>query len=165
MCSCDIIARSEMDPIGGRPASSQLYPWYDSLWLTQYARAVEIVRSVRPDRLNGFVDAFRIFHTPPGFETLLIERGLDDDTLQAIRRVVASLRPSDLELHEARSFGRFVVHDHPFFTELQHRLVPLVSGAVGEPVQVSYNFLGLYTQRGVCAPHLDSPEAKWTLDL
>ena len=107
-----------MDSIGARPASSQLYPWYDSHWLTEYARAVDVVRTVSPGLLDAFVDAFRVFHTPPGFKSLLIERVLDDDTLQTIRRVVASLRPSDLELHETRSFGRFVVHDHPFFTEL-----------------------------------------------
>jgi hypothetical protein len=78
---------------------------------------------------------------------------------------VASLRPTDLELHEARTFGRFVVHDHPYFTELQQHIVPLVSAAVGEPVEAAYNFLSLYGGLGVCPPHMDSPEAKWTLDL
>jgi hypothetical protein len=82
-----------------------------------------------------------------------------------LRRVVASLHPSDLELHEAGDFGRFVVHDHAYFTALQQRLVPLVSEAVGEAVEPAYNFLSLYGHRGVCPPHLDSPEAKWTVDL
>ncbi|MCA1652475.1 MAG: hypothetical protein LC753_20155 [Acidobacteria bacterium] len=30
-----------------RPARSQLYPWYDSVWLTQYAQAKAIIRLVR----------------------------------------------------------------------------------------------------------------------
>ena len=76
-----------------------------------------------------------------------------------------SLRPSDLELHEARAFGRFVVHDHPMFLELQRRAAPIVSDAVGEPVEASYSFLSLYSPRGVCAVHLDAPQAKWTFDL
>jgi hypothetical protein len=58
-----------------------------------------------------------------------------------------------------------VVHDHPFFTELQERTVALVSEAVGEPVEAAYNFLSMYTAKGVCAVHMDAPEAKWTLDL
>jgi hypothetical protein len=57
------------------------------------------------------------------------------------------------------------VHDHPFFTELQQRIVPWVSEMVGEPVEAGYNFLSLYTSRGVCAVHMDAPEAKWTLDF
>lgn len=154
-----------MDLSDRRPPSSTRYPWYDSGWLSDYARATAIVRAVRPDRLTAFLDAFRVFHTRPDFQVTLRERVFDEDTLGATRKVVASLRPSDLELHEARSFGRFVVHDHPFFTELQESLVPLVGEAAGEAVEVSYNFLGLYGRLGVCRPHLDSPSAKWTLDL
>lgn len=58
-----------------------------------------------------------------------------------------------------------MVHDHPFFTELQERTVALVSEAAGEPVEASYNFLSLYGRLGVCPAHMDSPESKWTLDL
>lgn len=82
-----------------------------------------------------------------------------------IRRVTASLKPTDVELHEARQFGRFVVHNHPFLTELQQRTVPWVSRLAGEPIETGYNFLSLYTSRGVCAVHMDAPRAKWTLDL
>lgn len=148
-----------------RPARSQLYPWYDSVWLTEYAQAKAIIRLVRPEALTTFVDAFRVFYTRPDFHPRLLERPFDDNTLGEIRRVVTSLRPTDLELHEARRFRRFVVHDHPFFTELQQRTVPLVSEAVGEPVEPSYNFLSLYAAMGVCPVHMDAPSAKWTLDL
>jgi hypothetical protein len=148
-----------------RPTRSQRFPWYDSVWLSRYDRAKAIIRVVKPEALVAFVDAFRIFHTRPDFQVRLIERPFDADTLGEVRRVAASLRPTDLELHEARTFGRFVVHDYPFFTELQQRTVPLVSEMVGESVELSYNFLSLYTARGVCPPHLDAPQAKWTLDL
>ena len=36
---------------------------------------------------------------------------------------------------------------------------------VGEPVEPAYSFLSLYGNLGVCPLHIDSPEAKWTLDL
>jgi hypothetical protein len=122
---------------------SDVYPWYDSMWLAEYTRAKNTIEATRPEVLRAFVDAFRIFHTPPSFRVRLLERIFDDDTMAEIRRVVGSLRPTDLELHEARAFGRFVVHDHPHFTALHHRVVPIVSGVVGEPVEPAYNFLSL----------------------
>jgi hypothetical protein len=149
----------------GRPARSEGYPWYDSVWLSRYARATAIIRAVRPEALAGFVDAFQVLRTSLDFRVQVLDRVFDDDTMGKIRRVVRSLRPSDLELHEARAFGRFVVHDHPYFTALQQRTLRLVSEVVGEPVEASYNFLSLYGHLGVCPPHMDSPQAKWTLDL
>jgi hypothetical protein len=148
-----------------RPAHSQLYPWYDSVWLTRYAKAKAVIRAVRPEALPAFQEALRIFRTPPKFQVKPLGRIFGDDTLAEIRRVVETLRPADLELHEARMFGRFVVHDQPFFTELQQRTIARVSDAVGEPVEASYNFLSLYSNLGRCPAHMDSPEAKWTLDL
>jgi len=159
---------TEKDAIGlteARPSNSRLYPWYDSVWLSRYEEAKAIIRTARPDALASFVDAFRILHTRPDFKVQFFEHPFDAATMEEIRLVTASLRPTDLELHEARRFGRFVVHDHPFFTELQQRTVPWVSEAVGEPVEAKYNFLSLYTSKGVCAVHMDAPEAKWTLDL
>jgi hypothetical protein len=159
---------TEKDGIGlaeARPSNSRLYPWYDSGWLSTYEEAKKIIRDVRPEALQSFVDAFRILHTPRDFKVKFFEHPFDAATLAEIRNVTASLRPSDLELHEAARFGRFVVHDHPFFTELQQRTVPWVSEAVGEAVEAKYNFLSLYTTKGVCAVHMDAPEAKWTLDL
>jgi hypothetical protein len=148
-----------------RPANSRLYPWYDSGWLSIYAEAKSIIRAVRPDALAAFVDAFRVLHTRPDFRARFLEEPFDPATLSEIRRVTASFHPTDLEVYEARRFGRFIVHDHPFFTELQQKAIPWVSEAVCEPVEAIYNFLSLYTSKGVCAVHLDAPEAKWTLDL
>jgi hypothetical protein len=161
----DSVEKPDNGPTKSRPPRSALYPWYDSAWLECYVRAKAIIQGVRPEALAAFVDAFRVFHTRLDFQARLIEDAFDEHTLHEIRRVAESLRPTDLELHEARMFGRFVVHDHQLLTELQQRTVPLVSEAVGEPVEVSYNFLSLYGNRGVCPPHMDSPRAKWTLDL
>ncbi len=67
-----------------RPARSLLYPWYDSVWLTKYARAKAIVRKMRPEALSAFEDAFQILHTRPDFQVRLLERIFDDDALEEI---------------------------------------------------------------------------------
>ena len=148
-----------------RPLQSRLYPWYDSVWLARYTQAKAIIRTTHPDRLGAFERAFQALRTRPDFQVKKLARVFDEETMGEIRRVVAFLRPTDLELHEARTFGRFVVHDHMFFNELQQRTISLISEAVGEPVEASYNFLSLYSALGKCPPHMDSPQAKWTLDL
>ena len=58
-----------------------------------------------------------------------------------------------------------MIHNHPFFNQLQVELKDFVSQAVGEQVEASYNFLSLYNNFGVCAVHMDAPLAKWTLDV
>lgn len=159
--------RTELDPVAShaRPIRSRLYPWYDSVWLEDYTRAKAIIRRVRPDALAEFEDAMRVFRTRPDFRVTKFERVVDDETLAKIREIVRSLKPSDFELHEAHQFKRFVVHDHPYFTGLQAKLVSLVSEMAGEPVEPSYNFLSLYSAMGVCPVHMDAPQAKYTLDI
>ena len=61
-----------------RPERSRLYPWYDSVWLTKYEMAKAIIRTVRPDGLAEFIDAFRVFHTRSDFKARLLERPFDD---------------------------------------------------------------------------------------
>jgi hypothetical protein len=159
---------TEKESVGlaeARPANSRLYPWYDSVWLTRYEEAKAIIDKVKPEALPNFIESFRLFHTRPDFKVKFLEHPFDAPTLAEIKRVRDSLQPTDLELHEARRFGRFVVHDHPFFSELQKQTIPWVSEIAGEPVEARYNFLSLYTASGVCEVHMDAPEAKWTLDL
>lgn len=148
-----------------RPSRSRLYPWYDSVWLEKYTTAKAIIKKVKPEALNAFEAAFSVFQTRPDFQVTVLDRVFDDETLVAMRQVVKSLKPTDFELHEVRQFKRFVVHDHPLFTQLQEQIVSLVSEAVGEAVETNYNFLSLYSGMGVCPLHMDAPEAKWTLDL
>ncbi len=148
-----------------RPSRSSRFPWYDSLWLQDYESALDLIGRHAPERLDEFVAACSVFVTDPSFETTVIEHLVDDDTLSEIRKVIVGLDPAALELHEARTFRRFVVHDHPYFTALGARYAGLVSAAVGEAVEPAYNFLSLYSSSGLCPVHLDTPQAKWTLDL
>jgi hypothetical protein len=143
----------------------QTYPWYDSKWLTKYQRAKDVIQQVQPEKLPVFVAALSGLRTGADFRIKKIPELFDEATMAAIRQTIVTFQPTDVEWHEANRFGRLVVHDHPFFTELQKRTIDLVSEAAGEPVEASYNFVSLYTQAGVCAVHLDAPVAKWTLDL
>ncbi len=142
-----------------------MYPWYDAWWLADYARARDILARERPDVLAPFERALKIFEAPADFTVPTLDGVFDGPTLETIRKTLASLRPDELEMHEAKLFGRFVVHNHPYFTELQRSLVPLVSRHAGEQVEPSYNFASLYGSPGVCPPHMDAPDAKWTLDV
>jgi hypothetical protein len=146
-------------------ASTRRHPWYDSIWLDRYVRARELIRRVRPEKLGEFERAFDRLKTRPDFHVQQFPRVFPEAVHEQIKQTIRSLRRAQLELHEIRPFGRFVVHDDPFFTELQQTTVDLVSQAVGEPVEPSYNFLSMYTRLGVCPVHMDAPEAKWTLDV
>ena len=148
-----------------RPPSSEAYPWYDSLWLSAFARARRTMRKVAPHRLREFESAFNVFRTDPRFEAQLLKHVFDDATMDEVRHAAASVAPAQLKMHEARMFKRFVLQDHPFFNELQQRLIDRVSAAVGEPLEAYYNILSLYGAQGVCPLHMDAPFAKWTLDL
>ena len=163
------LSSSKSQPLAGmtnaRPVRSRLYPWYDSVWLDEYSNAKSIIRKVKPQALTAFEEAMQVFRTHPDFRVRTFEHVFDDDTLEKIREVVRTLKPTDFEFHEAQQFKRFIVHDHPYFTELQQQLLPLISEAAGEPVEPNYNFLSLYSAMGVCPVHMDSPEAKWTLDI
>jgi hypothetical protein len=144
---------------------SKRYPWYDSGWITRYVRAKELIRRVRPDKLPDFVQTFECLRTRPDFQVREFSRVVDDATMREMRGAVRTLPVAQLKIHEVRNFGRFVVHDLPFFTELQQSLTGFVSEAAGETVESHYNFLSIYTRLGVCPVHMDAPKAKWTLDL
>ena len=139
--------------------------WYDSQWLDLYIAAKQIVARVAPQRLSEFVDAFGPLRTDPAFKARSLPQVFDAMLLAHVRETILAIPKSQLEMHEMRSFGRFVVHDFPEFTALQHALVERVSDWAGEAVEPRYNFLSMYTRRGVCNPHLDAPFAKWTLDI
>ena len=141
------------------------YPWYDSRWLIAYSETKEWIERHRPEKLRPFLDALSPLRTDPDFQVRQLSTVFDDGTLQRIRDTIKNLRPAQLDLQEARSFGRTVVQNHPYFNELQLGIVDLVSDATGEAVEPSYNFLGLYHRAGVCEVHMDAPWAKWTLDL
>lgn len=157
---CEMEQKSE--PV---PTRNGGLKWYDSLWLGDYFAAQDILRRAAPQQLDAFEEAMRVFRCPADFR-IEVARGLFDAArLEEARAIVRSIPKDKIEIHELRKFGRFVVHDWPAFNAMQETLVDIVSQMAGEAVEPSYNFLSLYTHKGVCEPHLDAPMAKWTLDV
>ncbi|WP_310423335.1 hypothetical protein [Chamaesiphon sp. VAR_48_metabat_135_sub] len=142
-----------------------IFPWYDSIWLSDYVRAKRLIETNYPNKYLEFVDAFEPLKTRSNFETMTIDNIFDDETFARIEDSIAQLSKSELERQELLRFGRLVVHDNAYFTELHHQITPLVSDLVGELVEPSYNFLSLYNNLGICRVHMDAPYAKYTLDL
>lgn len=141
------------------------FPWYDSQWLSAYAATVDYLAHKDPGRLEEFRSAMDIFRTRPDFRVRHLKEFLSPELLEEIRAISKSLSPSELELHEAVNFGRWVVHDHPRLVEIQRNLTNLVSDLAGEAVEPCYNFLSMYSQLGRCPIHMDAPQAKYTLDI
>ena len=140
------------------------FPWYDSSWLTSYLLAKAYIQEHYPRRLSEFTQAFEILRTAPDFKVKKLP-DLFPATLRAeMRQIIKGLNPAQFEKHEVLQFGRVVVHDHPFFIDLQRSMVEAISNCVNEPVEPCYNFLCLYNNLGVCGMHLDAPSAKWTVD-
>ncbi|MBA3949119.1 MAG: hypothetical protein H0X44_04150, partial [Acidobacteria bacterium] len=70
-----------------------------------------------------------------------IDGVLDGEAWRRVHETIAAIRPDELDMGEAKGFGRFVARNRPYFSDLQRRLTPLVSERVGEFVEPSYNFL------------------------
>lgn len=142
-----------------------MFPWYDGPWLDAYWRARAILARDRPGALDAFVQACNVFEVPRDFSVPTLDAVFDASTLAEIRRVLAALRPDELDYAEVKMFGRFVVRDQPYLMSLHRAITPLVSRLAAEPLEPSYVFGSLYGASGMCSPHLDGPDAKWTLDL
>lgn len=138
--------------------------WYDAHFLTMYEAAKRYLRLVRPDCLDAFVAGFNILRTPPEFAVKAVDSLFDQGTRSQIENIVLSLSTEDLSGHETEEFGRHVVHDHPFFCELQSGLTGMMSDLVGCELAPAYNFLSLYGPQGRCSLHLDHPLSMYTLD-
>ena len=141
------------------------FPWYDGYWLDYYVRAKAFIGAHWPSRLQYFVESLAPLRTDPSFQPRHLEAVVDPVVLAQLREVVRALKPTQLELHEIKTFGRWVVHDHPIMTELQKRMTALAEEASGEALETSYNFLSMYTRLCKCPLHMDAPFAKWTLDI
>lgn len=144
---------------------SDRFPWYDSNWLGAYVDAKRYIAHRHPGHLESFVATFDKLRTRPDFEVKRIGKVFDEATMAKIKETIASLEFNRFETHESPYMGRIIVHNHAYFAELQKEILPLVSELAGEPLDPLYNFLSLYTTLGRCPVHMDSPEAKWTLDL
>ncbi|MFM2371886.1 MAG: hypothetical protein RIS85_1608 [Pseudomonadota bacterium] len=139
--------------------------WYDSIWLRRYFDAKKMIAQVAPTRLPEFEHAMSVFRTDDAFQVKYVSGFLDAKALRDVRETIAAIPRDAMELHELQKFGRLIVHDWPAFTAMQANMVDVVSELAGEQVEPCYNFLSLYSRRGVCEPHLDTPSAKWTFDL
>lgn len=142
-----------------------MFPWYDSNWLSIYLHAQSIIKESNPKKLKTFTDALEPLKTRRDFEVVKIKKVFDEQRLNELKDVIKNLDMGQKETHEIFRFGRLVVHDHPIFNKLQGAMTEMVSEMVKEEVESSYNFLSLYYNLGVCDIHMDSPQAKWTLDI
>lgn len=145
-------------------ARSEKTLWYDSNFLRRFEAAKEYLNQVRPDALDSFVDGFEPIRPPKDFSIRTVEALFDSATHQKIKDIAASIPEQDLEQHELKAFGRYVVHDHPYFDELQRSILPVVSELAGRELVPCYNFLSLYGDSGKCGVHMDEPQAMYTLD-
>lgn len=139
-------------------------PWYDAQFLQIFESAKRYLATVRPDTVDGFVEAFAPLRTPRDFRIKQLPQLFDAATVATIRHEVSSLREEDFNRDEVAGFGRTIMRDTAFFTRLQRELVPLVSDLVGTAVEGGYNFLSRYGNTGRCDPHMDSPVCMYTLD-
>lgn len=145
--------------------SFNAFPWYDSQWHSAYARARLWLEENHRQRLGEFDEMLYKLQTPENFKPIQCSDFLTEKELEQCRKVVTELSADELVQNEKKSFGRDLVRHHPLFSELQKKLLPRVSELVGEELEVSYNFLSLYNKTGNCPVHMDSAEAKWTLDI
>lgn len=141
------------------------FDWYDGCFLAKFEAARRMLAIVRPGESRRFAAAFDTLRTRADFEVRRVHDVLPParfaDFLAQLRAVPAS----SLHGHERGDFGRRIARDLPILAELQLELMPLVAELAGEAVEPCYTFLSLYDGAGTCAPHLDAPSAKWTLDL
>jgi hypothetical protein len=138
---------------------------YDSVWMNGWFAARDILARHAPAKLPEFVACIEALRTDPGFALRKFPGLFGADELEHVRKLVREIPREAMEVYELQRFGRLLVYNYPAFTALQESLTEKVSDWVGEEVETSYNFLSLYSKMGVCEPHMDSPIAKWTLDV
>ncbi|MBT6890365.1 MAG: hypothetical protein HOA25_02640, partial [Gammaproteobacteria bacterium] len=118
-----------------------MFPWYDSHWHSAYQAVYDFLQKKYPTRVGDFVNALMPLKTHKDFKPIIAHDILCKATLSEANAVIAGIGIGDWEVHEVESFGRLVLHDHPYFTDLQQRLTEQVSNIVNEEVVPSYNFL------------------------
>ena len=139
--------------------------WYDSVWLAKYLAAKVYILEHYPEKYDEFMASFNALRTNPDFKIKELPGLFNQQALDLIKKIINDIPMSSMKIHEVETFGRYIMRNHPVFLKMQANLTESVSKWVGEEVEPCYNFLSLYTQFGICEPHLDAPEAKWTLDI
>jgi len=133
--------------------------------MRSYLAAREQFEKLRPDALEEFESSIEPLRTRKTFQTIHLHQILSDERLAECRSLIEDIRASELNDSEFFQFGRHLLRNHKYFNQLQVELTEIVSNQVGEEVEPSYNFLSLYNNLGVCELRMDTPEAKWTLDI
>lgn len=155
----------KLSPLAAKNVNRK-FPWYDSLWLATFRKSEALISENCPERLTDFVSAFEKLRTRDDFVvSKLKEPILNAEKLEKSQQLIKDLTPKQFENHEFIKMGRQIVHNHDYFNALQIELCDRVSEIAGESLEPYYNFLSLYNNLGVCEVHMDSPEAKWTLDV
>ena len=130
------------------------YPWYDSPWLGSYVQARQLIKRDYPNHLDEFTEAFEPLRTRGNFQVQKLEEGLTPEELLEAVGVVSTLKPTELEKQELLSFGRVLIHHHPYFDRLHSGFAGRISDAVNEAVEPSYSFLKSVQQSGrLPGPH------------
>lgn len=76
----------------------------------RYSEARATLQVTRPQLAREFEEALLPLRIRPDFRVVPLDRIFDIITRDEVRRTASQLGPGDLELHESRGFGRFVVH-------------------------------------------------------
>ncbi len=139
-------------------------PWYDAHFLRCFEASKIFLGVVRPDAVAAFVAGFAPLKPPPGTQIRKSTDFFSPAIRRAITDVVATIPEHRLELHELAGFGRHIVHDHEFFSQLQKEVLPRVEEMAGRRLEPGYNFLSLYGGKGICGLHMDEPMSMYTLD-
>lgn len=139
-------------------------PWYDAHFLKQFEAAKAFLALVRPDRLEEFIAGFEPIRQVTNKPIEIVPDFFPGELHAQIREIAQNIPKPQLEAHEMGDFGRHVVHNHSFFGELQRKVLPRVEELAERKLEAGYNFLSLYGSTGRCAPHMDEPEAMYTLD-
>lgn len=137
--------------------------FYDSHWWQTWRWARSYLATHHADRLDDWDAAFEALRPPPDAGARLLAGVVPDDLRLGMVARIAAMDDVRLEHHELTTFGRHVVHDA--FTDLVPWAQELLETTIGIPLEPSYDFLSLYHDTGVCEPHLDAPNASWTLDV
>ncbi|MBO6563331.1 MAG: hypothetical protein JJ956_01195 [Pseudomonadales bacterium] len=141
------------------------FPWYDGGWLRCYHSARQYLGANDVSALATFEQQMAPLRTRRDFKPLLMKNLIQDDILTALKTHLSLMSEDDMDPTEFFSFGRLISTDVPILDELQEQLATVVANACKEKVERNYNFLSLYNNFGICEPHMDAPEAKWTLDI
>ena len=91
------------------------------------------------------------------------EKLFHEDLVYLIKKNINYIKSSKNKMYDYE-FNRYYVHNDPFFVELHHMIADRFGRWVGEKVKPSYVFGSFYLDNGICPPHVDRHQCKYTLD-